>query len=85
MWLTLSSLQLYLTHPEAKPKPWGYMAPAWRGGANVNGAQWFLGSDGQRRTEELYLLAGEVTKKIGPLPADVSKRGNWGTYDRDHK
>jgi len=85
LWISVSNLQLYLTHPDAKPKPWGYMAPAWRQGWNVNGSTWYLGSNRLGRTEELFTLAGEVTKKIGPLPADVSKPGNWSCYERDHK
>ena len=84
MWLSLSDLQLFYDHPGAS---WGptYMGGFWRYGCNIGGSAWYLGSGHQRLTEELYSLAGEVTRRIGPLPTDVSKPGNWGTYDRDHR
>ena len=38
---------------------------------------------------DVDLYGGELTALLGwylgPLPEDVSKEGNWGTYDRDHK
>ena len=83
MWLSLSDLQLFYNHPGAS---WGpsYMASVWRYGCNIGGNAWYLGSGHQELTEELYSLAGEVTKDIGPLPEDVSKEGNWRPYARDH-
>ena len=64
MWLSLSDLQLFYDHPGAK---WGphYMAAAWRSMANIGGSHWFLGSGWQLRTERLFALAGEVTRKLG--------------------
>jgi hypothetical protein len=84
MWLSLSNLQLFYDHPGAS---WGptYMGGFWRNGHNIGGNDWFLGSGHRQLTEQLFALAGEVTRKIGPLPADVSKEGNWGTWDRDHR
>ena len=84
MWLSLSDLQLFYDHPKAT---WGstYMAGFWRYGCNIGGSAWYLGSGHQLRTEKLYSLAGEVTRKIGRLPTDVSRPGNWATYARDHK
>ena len=63
MWLSLSDLQLFYNYPGAR---WGpaYMASAWRGGSNVGGSHWFLGSGWQLRAEQLYALAGEVTAKL---------------------
>ncbi len=63
MWLSLSDLQLFYNYPGAK---WGpsYMASSWRGGSNVGGSHWFLGSGWQLRTEQLYTLAGEVSRKV---------------------
>jgi len=84
MWLSLSNLQLFYDHPGAS---WGptYMGGFWRYGYNIAGSSWYLGSGYHRLTEQLFALAGEVTQKIGPLPPDVSRPGNWKTYDRDHK
>jgi hypothetical protein len=63
MWLSLSDLQLFYNYPGAK---WGpsYMASAWRAGSNVGGSHWFLSSGWQLRAEQLYSLAGEVTRKL---------------------
>jgi len=84
MWLSLSDLQLFYDHPGAK---WGptYMGGFWRYGCNNGGNAWYLGSGHQAMTQELFDLAGEVTKKIGPLPLDASKEGNWATSERDHR
>jgi hypothetical protein len=64
MWLSLSDLQLFYNYPGAK---WGpsYMASAWRAGSNVGGSHWFLGSGWQLRAEQLYALAGDVTRALG--------------------
>ena len=61
MWLSLSDLQLFYDYPGAR---WGpsYMASLWRGGSNVGGSHWFLASDWQRRSEQLFSLAGEVAE-----------------------
>jgi len=83
MWLSLSDLQLFYDQPGAR---WGprYMAESWRVGCNIGGNAWYLGSGHQQRTEELFNLAGEVTRKIGPLPADVSKKdGKWPIHVRN--
>ncbi len=71
MWLSLSDLQLFYDYPGAR---WGpsYMASSWRGGSNVGGSHWFLASDWQRRSEELYSLAGEVEEKVGRTPSSSS-------------
>jgi hypothetical protein len=63
MWLSLSDLQLFYNYPGAK---WGpsYMASAWRAGSNVGGSHWFLGSGWQLRAEQLYALAGEVSRAL---------------------
>jgi len=78
MWLSLSNLMLYYHHTGS------YFASSWRQGQDIGGDAWYLGSGHELATEELFRLAGEVTKKIGPLPVDVSKQGNWGTNQRDH-
>jgi len=64
MWLSLSDLQLFYDHPGAK---WGprYLAASWRSMPNNGGSHWFLGSGWQLRTEQLYTLAGEVTRRLG--------------------
>ncbi len=64
MWLSLSDLQLFYDHPGAT---WGprYLAAAWRGMPNNGGSHWFLSSGWQRRTEQLYTLAGEVASQLG--------------------
>jgi hypothetical protein len=63
MWLSLSDLQCFYNYPGAK---WGpsYMASSWRGGSNVGGSHWYLASGHQRRTMELFNLAGAVEKKL---------------------
>jgi len=77
MWLTLSDLMLYYHHTGS------YFAAHWRSGTNLGGNAYYLGSGHQAMTEELYKLAGEVTKRIGPLPEDVSKKGeNWNVFSR---
>jgi len=82
MWVGMGNLQLYLNAPGQK---WAdYMASGWGGGAGTNGAAWYLGSNRQEMTEELFRLAGEVTKKIGVLPMDVSKKdGQWPIHARN--
>jgi len=84
MWLALSSLNLFYDHPGAS---WGptYMAGYWRNGGNIGGSDWYLGAGHRELTEELFALAGEVTRVIGPLPADVTRPGNWETFDREHR
>jgi len=62
MWLSLSNLQLYFL--ESRRKYGEYQAGQWRGAPNFTGHQWFVGSDWQARTEQLYALAGEVRKKL---------------------
>jgi hypothetical protein len=63
MWLSLSNLQLY--YVENRKKYGEYHARLWRGAPNFSGHQWFVGSDWQERTAQLYELAGEVNKKVG--------------------
>jgi len=56
MWKSLSSLQV--------TGPGWANATGWRWIQGVAGHNWFLGSDWQKRSEELYSLAGEVAKKL---------------------
>ena len=66
MWLSLSNLQLCFL---ANRRQYGeYQAGQWRGAPNFTGHQWFVGSDWQARTEQLYALAGEVTKELQAEP-----------------
>jgi len=67
MWLALSNLQFYHTKP-GSDKAWETtsLAKNWRNMPNVTGHNWFLGSGHQERTAELFALAGEVTRKLGP-------------------
>ena len=58
MWLSLSSLQ---THG-SKNNP-GKWRSSWSG-QNLNGNRWFVSSDWQGRSQELFDLAGEVSRKI---------------------
>lgn len=60
MWLSLSNVQLYLGRKGKR-----YMAYEWRQQPNLCGTPWFLCSNWQQRTAQLYSLAGEVTKKLG--------------------
>ena len=62
MWLSLSNLQLRLGRKGKR-----YMAYEWRQQANLCGTRWFLSSNWQQRTAQLYSLAGEVTKKLGAM------------------
>jgi len=43
----------------------GWGVTAWRFQAGVSGHAWLLNTANQARTEKLYLLAGEVEKKLG--------------------
>ena len=57
MWQSLSNLQLGGTM--------FFGATAWRWTPCVAGHRWFLGSGYQKRSQELYELAGRVAKKLG--------------------
>ena len=56
MWKCLSSLQL--------TGPGWSNGTGWRWTAGVSGQRWFLGSGWQQRSQTLYDLAGEVTKRL---------------------
>ncbi|GAH84827.1 unnamed protein product, partial [marine sediment metagenome] len=65
MWLSLSNLQLYYWKPGMEYKKHKkYYAKDWRGHPNVSGHNWFLSSDWQDRTAQLYSLAGQVARKL---------------------
>lgn len=66
MWLSLSNLQFYHAKP-GSDKSWETysLARAWRSLPNVTGHNWFLSSQYQARTAELFTLAGEVENKLG--------------------
>ncbi len=56
MWTSISSLRLH-------GASWDW-ATAWRSRPGPAGQAWFVGSDWQRRTRELYSLAGEVERAL---------------------
>jgi hypothetical protein len=63
MWLSMSNLQCYYNHVDAKWRSW--MAKDWRsGGSKASGHFLFLSSGWPQRTLKLFALAGEVTRKL---------------------
>ena len=73
MFLGMSDLQIYQSHPERDGNR-GYYAAGWRWGRHASGHYWFLGSGWQKRTEELFALAGEVSRKLGEQQKTEGKK-----------